>query len=209
MPRSWGGSRLRRSIRLDPPYYASIALAIGFGFLSALVVPGKDFPSVSWRHTAHLVYLQDILDLPAINPIYWTLCLEIQFYLIFCLLLGLAHRFRRDQTDRRSLYAIFLPAVLLAAAWPSGIARIQPLARSVLADLAWVSRRRARVLGVEWDDPRRVVLHLRDRACRGRGGDSKQFYGHLCHDFRAPLGSGARGKLRAVVDVGDLCNSWA
>ena len=36
---------------------------------------------------AHLLYLQDILELPQINTVYWTLCMEIQFYLIFCLLM--------------------------------------------------------------------------------------------------------------------------
>ena len=32
--------------------------------------------------------------------------------------MALAHRFRRDESDRRSIYAIFVPAALLAAAWP-------------------------------------------------------------------------------------------
>ena len=120
--RFMGRFALRRSIRLDPPYWMSIVLCLSFGYLSQYFVPDKTFRIPDARVlAAHLLYLQDILELPQINTIYWTLCLEIQFYLIFCLLMVLAHRFRRDESDRRSIRIIFVPAALLAAAWPLNI----------------------------------------------------------------------------------------
>ena len=189
MPRSWGGSTYlpidpARSavLRIDRACHRfRISVCVGRSWeglpLSELVT-STGAPRLSSRHTRFTGDQSDLLDSLSGNPVLPH----------FLSSLGLAHRFRRDQTDLCSLYAIFLPAVLLAAAWPSGIARIQPLARSVLADLAWVSRRRARVLGVEWDDPRRVVLHLRDRVAVAAAA-TRNILRHLCHDFRAPLGS--------------------
>ncbi len=115
---------LRRSIRLDPPYWFSIAVVIGFGVLSRAINPAKLYsPPTAGRFGAHLLYIYPFLGYPDINPVYWTLVMEVQFYLIFCLLMWPAHSTRRDADDRRSLYLIFGPALLLSAAWPLGIIR--------------------------------------------------------------------------------------
>jgi peptidoglycan/LPS O-acetylase OafA/YrhL len=122
-----GRFALRRSIRLDPPYWMSIVLCIVFAYISKYFVPDRIFRFPDARVlAAHLLYLQEILELPDINPAYWTLCLEIQFYLIFCSLMALAHRLRRDESDQRPIHAIFVPAALLAAAWPLGIIPTNP-----------------------------------------------------------------------------------
>jgi len=63
-----------------------------------------------------VLYVQDIFQIRQINDIYWTLCLEIQFYLIFCLLMWAFHSLRRDKRDRRWLYGLFVPALAVAAA---------------------------------------------------------------------------------------------
>ncbi len=77
----------RRSIRLDPPYWTSIIVAVALAAISAhFFGVSKEFPSLA-AVVAHLFYLQDILGYPAISPIYWTLCLEIQFYLVLILIL--------------------------------------------------------------------------------------------------------------------------
>ncbi|MCG2673218.1 acyltransferase family protein [Bradyrhizobium sp. GCM10023182] len=78
----------RRSIRLDPPYWTAIALAIGFSMLAAKVVPGR--PSelfTTAQILAHLTYTQNILGFNNINPVFWTLCYEVQFYIVFAWLL--------------------------------------------------------------------------------------------------------------------------
>ena len=79
---------LRRAIRLDPPYWLSIAAAIALTFAAAHAFPEleKTYPSVR-QVLAHLVYLQGILGFQDIVPIYWTLTFEVQFYLFILVLL--------------------------------------------------------------------------------------------------------------------------
>ena len=43
---------------------------------------------------AHLFYLQGLLYCPNLSPVLWTLCLELQFYATYLLLLGLAQRLK-------------------------------------------------------------------------------------------------------------------
>ncbi len=103
---------LRRLVRLGPPYWASLVVTI--------VIMRAGIPSFAVL-LAHVLYLQDLLRLTPLSPIYWTLPLEIQFYLMFAVLLAIAHRLRSDSTDRRSLLIIFTAAALLAAAFPLGL----------------------------------------------------------------------------------------
>lgn len=110
---------MRRSVRLDPPYWASILATIAIGAHAEL----PSWPAL----LAHVLYLQDLLHFKPISPIYWTLCLEIQLYLVFALLLGMAHRFRSSSTDRRSLLIIFAAAAVVAAAFPVGLVYEQTL----------------------------------------------------------------------------------
>ncbi len=86
---------LRRSIRLDPPYWVAIALMFGYLFLRSLVSgQSSGYPPVMQTIT-HFFYLQDLLGWGDINPVFWTLCIEIQFYLAFCLSLALVSYFAR------------------------------------------------------------------------------------------------------------------
>jgi peptidoglycan/LPS O-acetylase OafA/YrhL len=109
---------LRRSVRLDPPYWGSIVLTIAFGVLATSVVVGKVYEIPSFSDiVAHVLYLPVLMDKPLINSVYWTLCLEIQFYLIFCLVMWVATRLRRRFTPRVSFYLAVLPATLIANLW--------------------------------------------------------------------------------------------
>ena len=88
---------IKRIVRLDPPYFASIALILALWWL-ATHVPGFqgrnleiDYPSLF----AHVGYLNDILGYSWENPVYWTLALEFQFYLLIAILFPLAvHKHR-------------------------------------------------------------------------------------------------------------------
>jgi peptidoglycan/LPS O-acetylase OafA/YrhL len=115
---------LRRSVRLDPPYWASMVLVVALGLLSNRFVPGKAFaPPGAGRVLAHVLYLQDLLGVPPLNSIYWTLCIEIQFYLAFALLMLVATALRRRGLSvDRAFYAVILPAALIADLWPLGLA---------------------------------------------------------------------------------------
>ena len=108
---------LKRSARLDPPYWASILITASFAYLSAKVVSGKELPHYSIGQVeAHLFYLQDLLGFPAIGTVYWTLCLEIQFYLVYALMAFAAE------------FTPFLIAVACAVSllWPLHLAPVVP-----------------------------------------------------------------------------------
>lgn len=83
---------LRRSIRLDPPYWAAILLEIGVQSI-ALHLALSDVPLPGWpKFFAHFLYLQDLLGLGNIIEIFWTLCFEIQFYLALVSMLVLRRK---------------------------------------------------------------------------------------------------------------------
>lgn len=76
-----GRFALRRSIRLDPPYWTAIALELAVQALALrLGFSEKPLPSVA-TVAAHFLYLQNLLGLGNVVDVFWTLCFEIQFYL--------------------------------------------------------------------------------------------------------------------------------
>jgi peptidoglycan/LPS O-acetylase OafA/YrhL len=97
-----GNYALRRSIRLDPPYWTTILFVLllhaimhlHLGFDSPLDVPSKLEPALSWQLIAsHLLYLQNILHYDNLSAGFWTLCIEVQFYLLYVVGQGVAQRF--------------------------------------------------------------------------------------------------------------------
>lgn len=87
----------RRWLRIFPTYWASIAVAVllvvltnpfSLGSLSQLSAPG-------WKWLSILTLTQSLAGIPnAINPVYWSLCYEEQFYLLVALSLLLPGRLR-------------------------------------------------------------------------------------------------------------------
>jgi len=107
---------LRRLARLYPPYLASVAL--GLVLLVAYSIY-KGQPRVNLDFTdllLHLGLLNDLFGRPWLNSIYWTLAIEIQFYLMVGLLFPLL--FSSDPWRRYVGYAAF---VLPVFALPSPI----------------------------------------------------------------------------------------
>jgi len=100
-----GRFMLRRAIRLDPPY----ALTVLVVTLLALHNPaGWPVPPTPGLVVAHLFYLQGILGMFHLQGVFWTLCIEIQLYLAFALLLGAAQRVSPNRG---------FDAVLVGSAW--------------------------------------------------------------------------------------------
>ena len=89
-PAGIGQFILRRQLRLDPPYWTSLALIVLLAeaerILPSLTRGPLPGPSVV---LANALYLQGILQQPPISQVAWTLCLEIQFYLVFIAMLAL------------------------------------------------------------------------------------------------------------------------
>lgn len=128
-----GRFMLRRSIRLDPPYWLAIGLAIAFAYLSARFVPGKQLPQLSLAQlAAHILYLQENLGYPEINPVFWTLCLEVQFYLVYVLLLALSRNDPAKPMQGRATALTFAAAALISLLWPLGILTDGPYRGSFL-----------------------------------------------------------------------------
>lgn len=106
---------LKRSIRLDPPYWAAIAVAILFSTLASMIVSNRPAEAYSAPQiVSHLFYLQGLLGFKQINPVFWTLCLEIQFYSVYALLLL--------TRSRTAMMAAFVVSLL----WPIGLGTAAP-----------------------------------------------------------------------------------
>lgn len=116
-----GRFMLRRSIRLDPPYWFAIAVAIAFALLSARVVPDKIAPSISSvQILAHVFYVQDLLGYPSINTVFWTLCLEVEFYLLYVAALALSRNDPDLPLQGKRTIAVLGFAMLTSLLWPTG-----------------------------------------------------------------------------------------
>jgi peptidoglycan/LPS O-acetylase OafA/YrhL len=75
---------IRRSIRLDPPYWSAILLEMLLMHLTLRFFPDRPvtLPSTP-QLLAHVAYLQNLLGYGDIVSSFWTLCYEIQFYAFF------------------------------------------------------------------------------------------------------------------------------
>ena len=116
---------VRRLVRLSPAYYVSIVITLAIGFIAAYAKSEQfaplGYPLSFPRLIAHLFYLQDILKLHNINDVYWTLCLEVQSYLVFGILFWLAQRIDSHWKINWGRVIVFVPSATLAAFYPIGI----------------------------------------------------------------------------------------
>lgn len=90
-----GTFALRRSIRLDPPYWATIVIVLLLGAATySAADPDPLIGPVTWQQClAHLGYAQNICGYGNISVGFWTLCIEVQFYLLYICLMWLVQRF--------------------------------------------------------------------------------------------------------------------
>ena len=99
-PRQGARFALRRQVRLDPPYYVALALVIAIEVAQS-TVPGLEARSFTPLDVlVNMLYLQDILGFPSILPVAWTLCLEVQFYLVVVILAIAATAIGRTERSR-------------------------------------------------------------------------------------------------------------
>lgn len=82
--KDFGTFLLKRIIRLDPPYLIAIGLTIALWYASALT-PGfaGEWPRISAPQLlSHLGYLNAFVGYPWLSPVFWTLAIEFQYYIL-------------------------------------------------------------------------------------------------------------------------------
>ncbi len=92
--RHYGGYLLKRLVRIEPAYLASIALIILLNYLSTLfpIYQGDPFSISGFNILLHMGYLVEFFDGTWMNPVYWTLAIEFQYYLVIGVLLIIWNR---------------------------------------------------------------------------------------------------------------------
>jgi peptidoglycan/LPS O-acetylase OafA/YrhL len=84
---AWPSFMLKRLIRLEPPYLASIALTLVLHAWDML--HGRAPPWTAMQIAGHIGYANAFLGLPWLNAPYWSLAIEFQFYILMGLALPL------------------------------------------------------------------------------------------------------------------------
>lgn len=88
--KSYGAFLFKRLLRLEPTYILSISTLLGLAFLSYALSPyssQKSFSIDGLNLLYHIGYLVPFFeDAHWLNPVFWTLAIEFQFYLILGLL---------------------------------------------------------------------------------------------------------------------------
>ena len=88
--RNFGRFVLKRGIRLYPPYLISIPVSILGANLILRPLSAAAGIHVGGRQLLyHLLFVNDIVGVPWVNVVYWTLAIEWQWYLLAALFFGL------------------------------------------------------------------------------------------------------------------------
>ncbi len=79
---------LKRSIRIDPTYIVTILLTLAtFKILSFIpTFKGEGIPFIPAQFLAHLFYIIPFTKYTFYNHVFWTLCIEFQFYVLIGIL---------------------------------------------------------------------------------------------------------------------------
>ncbi len=127
-PRYFANFALRRSIRIDPPYWVALVLCVLVQQFGNLVI-GKHavvFPSLQvWL--ANLSYLQIWYGVSLLG-VSWSLTHELQFYILFICLIGLCQSVLRVAPESKAwssalLFLCFGVTGLASAAYPFKVDR--------------------------------------------------------------------------------------
>jgi len=88
-----GRFMLKRTIRIEPTYLAMIALSMGFIALREFLLQdgGTAFPSAR-DFFLNVTYLVPFFDAEWINAVFWTLGVELQYYLLIAMVWPLANK---------------------------------------------------------------------------------------------------------------------
>jgi peptidoglycan/LPS O-acetylase OafA/YrhL len=111
----YGFFLLKRIVRLDPPYLVTVVLVIFLGFLGERLpgFQGSAFTVTAPQVLLHVAYLNTFFGYPWLNPVFWSLAIELQYYLFIGLLFPLVSH---QKSAIRS--GVFLAFAILAVLLP-------------------------------------------------------------------------------------------
>jgi len=115
----YGGYLVKRLLRIEPAYLMSIVLIIFLNYISTLfpMYQGPAFTVSGHNILLHLGYLVEFFDGTWMNPVYWTLAIEFQYYLVIGVLLIIWNQ-------NNKFWTIFtLVAFFALSFWPQEEAR--------------------------------------------------------------------------------------
>ena len=104
---------LRRQIRLDPVYWVAIVVSLSMLLLEQIVGEHADPMFSPLEVLINGLYLHEITGTREILSVAWTLCIEIQFYLAFVLILWLCVGLKKLLPR---LYGSYLPETVVMLA---------------------------------------------------------------------------------------------
>lgn len=110
--KSFGGFVAKRLVRLHPPYLVAFAITYALFYLAQKMgSPPSIYVDLSLTGIfTHVFLLNNYLDRYWLSPVYWTLAVELQFYLSIALVFTYA-------MGSRVVFAFGLAAISLVAAW--------------------------------------------------------------------------------------------
>ena len=124
---------IRRVARLTPPYYASIVVSLLMMTVITVWHGGAPvWPDVK-ALVAHSLYLQDVFKIAPFNAVYWTLVLELEFYLGFAVLIWLTSSVAHRALWSGERLALFRTGVFVATGLVSAVCAIAPAANLGIA----------------------------------------------------------------------------
>jgi peptidoglycan/LPS O-acetylase OafA/YrhL len=107
----FGRFLVKRLLRLEPPYFMTIALVLVIEFLRSRIGAQTEVFSIDWMQLLlHIGYLNAFVGEAWLNPVFWSLAIEFQYYFLVALLFPWLCA--RDWRHRCLLMLIMLAAYL-------------------------------------------------------------------------------------------------
>ncbi|MFA6062356.1 MAG: acyltransferase [Gallionella sp.] len=103
----WRAFFLKRILRIEPTYLISIIFTICLALVSNAILAKSVYTFDTAQLAAHFLYLNALLGYEWINPVYWTLAIEFQYYI----LIGFIYKALQSKNGR---FFLLLGAFLLA-----------------------------------------------------------------------------------------------
>jgi peptidoglycan/LPS O-acetylase OafA/YrhL len=82
----WKTFLFKRIMRIEPAYIASILVTVGLGLIVNWMYHKTVYSYSLPQLLSHLLYLNSFMGFEWVNPVYWSLAIEFQFYLVLMLI---------------------------------------------------------------------------------------------------------------------------